>query len=102
MKTLYVIQAHTTGAIKVGVSSDPRRRLSQLQTGSPHRLRILLVAEAQGHREKSLHSLLSKFRTRHAVQGEWFSEESIGSIPMDLWALVPEELLEDPDWWKRP
>ena len=34
-KDLYVIQTDITGAIKIGISNNPKRRLRQLQTGSP-------------------------------------------------------------------
>jgi hypothetical protein len=96
---LYIIQMSVTGAFKVGRSSDVKRRLRQLQTGCPYVLRIILAAEGLGHREKGVHRALVSFRTRYG-KGEWFREDGIGSIPIDIWNLVPMEILEDPDWWK--
>lgn len=98
-RDLYIIQMAVTGDIKVGRSSDPPRRLRQLQTGAPHKLKLLLVAPGQGGREREVHRALSRYRNR-GQKGEWFSEESIGSIPDDLFELFPEAVLEDPDWWK--
>ncbi len=98
---LYVIQMAVTGDFKVGRSDNVPRRLAQLQTGSPHRLKILLDAPGLGHREVFVHNTLRAFRCRRG-KGEWFYETGIGSIPVDLWERVPEAIREDPDWWKRP
>ena len=98
---LYVIQSRTTGAIKVGRSDDPEKRLRQLQTGCPNTLKLILVAENLGIQEKRVHHELRRYKTRHDNGGEWFSEEGIGSIPVDIWELAKPWFLEDPDWWKR-
>jgi hypothetical protein len=96
---LYIIQMAVTGDFKVGRSNDVKRRLGELQTGCPHRLRVILIAEGLGDREKGVHRALRRYRTRYG-KGEWFHEEGIGSIPVDLWDMVDLDLLEDPDWWK--
>jgi hypothetical protein len=96
---LYIIQMSCTGAFKVGRSGNVPKRLKQLQTSCPHKLKVLLVAEGQGHLERSVHQALRSFQTR-GQRGEWFSEEGIGSIPVKIWDQVPVEILEDPDWWK--
>jgi len=95
---LYVIQMAVTGAFKVGRTCDPTRRLVELQTGAPHTLRIILVAENQGFREKMVHKTLRRYRTR-SYSGEWFREEGFGSIPDDIYELISPETLEDVDWW---
>lgn len=94
---LYILQSKGSGAIKVGRSSDPEQRLHQLQTGSATELRIILLARAFGLHEKRVHRELRKFR----LKGEWFSELSIGSIPVDIWEHSLEWYRENPDWWKR-
>jgi hypothetical protein len=96
---LYLIQMAITGAFKVGRSNDTKRRLGELQTGCPHPLRILLVAEGLGYLEKSVHRALAPYQTRYG-KGEWFREEGMGCIPDRIWSLVPADILEDPDWWK--
>ena len=95
---LYIIQMNVTGDFKVGRSNDVKRRLRELQTGSPHKLRVLLVAEGLGNQERRAHQSLMPYRTRYG-KGEWFLEAGMGSIPTDLWELVPMAVLEDPDWW---
>jgi hypothetical protein len=97
---LYIIQMAVTGDFKVGRSDDVPRRLSELQTGCPHRLKVLLEAPGLGHREAAVHQALRRYRCRHG-KGEWFYESGMGSIPDDIWELVPADVREDPDWWKR-
>ena len=99
-KDLYVIQMAVTGDLKIGRSKNVTSRLKQLQTGAPHKLKIILIAPGQGHRERQLHRDLRMYRNR-GQRGEWFSEEAYGSIPVDLYELIPVEVLDDPDWWKR-
>jgi hypothetical protein len=97
---LYVIQMAVTGAFKVGRTCDPQRRLRELQTGAPHPLRIILVAENQGNREITVHKRLRAYRTRR-YSGEWFREEGMGELPDDVYERIPVEALEDTDWWKQ-
>ena len=99
-KDLYIIQSRVTGAVKVGRSDNPERRLSQLQTGCPHSLKIILIVENGGTLEKHVHDLLIKYKTRNHG-GEWFSEESLGSVPDPIWEKALPWYMEDPDWWKR-
>jgi hypothetical protein len=97
---LYLIQMAVTGDFKVGRSRDASKRLQQLQTGCPYKLRLLLEAKGLGHLEKRVHQALRPYRCRYG-KGEWFREEGMGSIPVDIWNLVPMAILDDPDWWKR-
>lgn len=97
---LYVIQMAVTGAFKVGRTSNPERRLMELQTGAPHKLRIILVAEDQGFREKKVHKSLRRYRTRR-YSGEWFREEGLGELPDDIYECISVEALEDIDWWRQ-
>lgn len=98
---LYIIQMHTTGAFKVGRTCDIDRRLRELQTGAPYKLKVLLHAPGEGHREHAVHRKLAHARVRRH-KGEWFHREGLGCVPEDLWERVSLEVLEDPDWWKRP
>jgi hypothetical protein len=97
---LYLFQMAVTGDFKVGRSSDVDKRLGQVQTGCPHKLRILLVGENLGHRERQIHQALSGYRCRHG-KGEWFREPGLGSLPTEIYELIPEARLEDGDWWMR-
>lgn len=97
---LYIIQSAVTGAVKVGRSGNPERRLGEIQVGSPHRLKLILVAPEAGHRERAVHRSMERYRTRWA-DGEWFEERGLGEVPSDLWELAMPWYMADPDWWKN-
>ncbi len=95
---LYIVQSAVTGAFKVGRSSNPERRLKELQTGSPYKLKIILVLENQGHRERRLHNRLMGYRSQGTYQGEWFIEPGLASLPDDVYEKFD---LEDVNtWWE--
>jgi hypothetical protein len=98
---LYVMQMGRTGAIKVGRSSNVDRRLTEIQTGCPYQVKVIIVAEDQGHREAAVHRNLKVFRLR-GHKGEWFSEMALGSLPDDIYDLMSVEMVEmvNGDWWK--
>ena len=66
---LYFILDTQSNSIKIGVSKDVKRRLSQLQTSNASPL--LLVGRMQNRigLEKNLHEKFKKYR----LKGEWFS-----------------------------
>ena len=94
---LYILQSHGSGDIKVGRSSDVRRRMRQIQTGSPRRLRLILYAPGQGHREKEIHRLMFGRGTRAAGDGEWFEVGALAELPQRLYELLD---LDAQDWWQ--
>ena len=95
---LYIMQMALTGDVKIGRSSDPERRRAQLQTGCPHEIRILLVIQDGGSKEKDLHRLLAHRSTR--ARGEWFSEDALSDLPLDVYERLN---LDEIDWWRpRP
>ena len=65
---IYFIRSET-GAIKIGFSTTPERRLSAMQTGSPVRLELLAVMPGTKQDERRLHARFKAQRGR----GEWFS-----------------------------
>ena len=67
---LYLIQDSTSKLIKIGISSNPEKRLKQLQTGSGSQLKLLrtFVTDNDRHWEKRLHKMLWQTRKK----GEWF------------------------------
>ena len=97
---LYIIQMAVTGDVKVGRSSNIERRMTEIQTGCPHPIRLVLRGEGIGHLEKDLHKRLRQYRCRRR-KGEWFHEECLGELPVEIYDLIPEAVLEDPDWWKN-
>lgn len=92
---LYIIQSDVTGQIKIGRSIDPDRRLKQLQTANANKLKLIAKFEGLGWREKLLHENLSDWRKK----GEWFDYECTGSIPDDLYVLIPWGSFDD--WWLK-
>lgn len=57
-------------AVKIGISKNPNRRLSQLQTGHPRRLTLVATLPGGLDEEMQLHG---RFRAHH-LSGEWFSD----------------------------
>ena len=92
---LYVVQSHVTGAVKIGRSNCPEKRLEQLQTGSPHRLRLLAVYEGRGDQEPSVHRSVAQHRLKR--DGEWFHPDCLPDLPP--W--VYERLPFDDTWWRE-
>lgn len=67
----YFIQGQVTEKIKIGKSFDPKKRLSDLQVGSPDNLVLLAVLE--GDHEKRLHE---RFKSTHS-HGEWYFPQDV-------------------------
>jgi len=77
MTYVYFIQ-QGYGAIKIGVSDDPDKRCSDMQTGSSKRLRVVARIPMEDRRqamnlEKELHAAFSSLR----IRGEWFNRRII-------------------------
>lgn len=81
---LYIIQDKVTKDIKIGRSNDPYYRLDQLQTANSNKLRIILILDNQGYREKILHKRLSRYNKN----GEWFTETGLPELPTDIYELL--------------
>jgi predicted GIY-YIG superfamily endonuclease len=71
---VYVIAA-TEGHIKVGVSTDPRKRMASLQCGWPTKLQLAHVENVEGLKatavERAAHALLHEVHSH----GEWFTTD---------------------------
>lgn len=84
---IYAIQAVGTEFIKIGRANSVGKRLKELETGCPHELTIVAVANWPDGAEKAIHRLLAKFNARL----EWFinTEETRQVIE---WMLNPNGL----------
>lgn len=72
-RLVYIIQCEDDfGPVKIGMTSDLRQRLVDLQAANPYPLRVLTVMCGGRTLEKALHRRFTKSR-RH---GEWFSFSS--------------------------
>lgn len=66
---VYFIQMQNSkGPIKIGVAEDARFRLSDLQVGNPHKLRLLGSCPGDRRLEATIHKRLKNWR----IRGEWF------------------------------
>lgn len=65
---VYLIQGEHRTPVKVGYAKEPRKRLSQLQTGSYTQLHVLDLVPGSQSVERDLHKRLAP----HSVRGEWF------------------------------
>jgi hypothetical protein len=67
---VYVLRCSKTGAFKVGLTTNLQGRISTLQTGYPHKLKLqYLFVGACGDFEFFCHEYLKE----HRLNGEWFS-----------------------------
>ena len=92
---LYIIQSDKTGMIKIGRSKNPQKRLKQLQTGNPNKLKLIASFKGEGWKEKIVHERLDRYR----LEGEWFSYDCVGSIPDSLYEKIMFGSLDD--WWNN-
>ncbi|XXZ47421.1 GIY-YIG nuclease family protein (plasmid) [Streptomyces cavourensis] len=72
---VYVIAADGSPLVKIGWTSNPSRRIADLQSGSPLALRLLGTFEGNAALEAALHTHFAE----HRVRGEWFD---LGDNPL--------------------
>jgi len=78
----YVVAHAPCGPCKAGITNNPRRRLRELQTGSPKKLKIWLCVRIPGGAqevERKVHTALKPLR----MEGEWFDltvEEAVVAV----------------------
>jgi hypothetical protein len=70
---IYFIQQGENGAIKIGYSTDPEKRLRTLRTASPYPLQMRLVIEGGKKLEKELHDKFADCQ----LDGEWFEATDV-------------------------
>lgn len=75
---VYVISIDDLGLSKIGISDNPNKRLRQLSTGSPFRMRVALTISLPD-REMALavESAFHKEVGPRRLNGEWFEVEAI-------------------------
>ena len=67
---VYLIAARDLEMVKIGLATNVRDRLSQLQTGSPCALELLATIPGGENEERALHWLFGHLH----VRGEWFCD----------------------------
>lgn len=76
---VYVAKESESGRFKIGISSDPERRIKELNTGNPEQLVLVhaYLATDPGHKSEMIaHAIYESER----LHGEWFGE----SIDLNL------------------
>ena len=94
---LYIILQHTTGAFKVGRTNDIDRRIKELLTGSPYRLKCILLLKGQGALERQIHFILKSWKSRNS-KGEWFDHEGLPSLPDWIYEQLDLDVVNT--WWE--
>jgi hypothetical protein len=70
---VYFLQRGAGGPVKIGYSTNLKKRISKLQTGCAEKLDLLCALEGDRLQETSLHS---QFQTER-LHGEWFRPEKV-------------------------
>jgi len=70
---VYFIRSGKKGAIKIGKSNNPEKRVKELQTGNPYKLYLIAFIHCETEEgaiklERKIHRLFKKRR----MIGEWF------------------------------
>ncbi|KAA1057171.1 GIY-YIG nuclease family protein [Azospirillum argentinense] len=92
-KTSVYVIAGDTGPVKIGVSINPKNRLSSVQNGHPHKLALRhVVPVAEAYRiEGAVHAALADKR----LNGEWFdvtADEARSAIDHAIETLKPNRV----------
>lgn len=66
---IYIVEDQDRNTIKIGYSSNPVKRLEQLQTSNSSKLSLLATFQGDAEIEKAIHDDLKYFN----VRGEWFT-----------------------------
>lgn len=75
---VYIIVADGANSpVKIGIAENPKKRLRQLQTGNPQRLRLAHVFEAESREVAVAWEMFShKLFGNDRLAGEWFDVEA--------------------------
>ena len=89
-KDVYFMQHGKNGLVKIGMSSDPIRRLKQLQGNTPKKLYVRYIIRNGGHRlERTLHTYFDFYNHSN----EWFEN--------DVLNLFEKEVVNEGERWFR-
>jgi hypothetical protein len=67
---VYLIHIEGTTYYKIGFAKSIKNRLNQMQTGCPHKMKV--VAKVNHSNARSYESLIHSFVRDRNVRGEWF------------------------------
>lgn len=72
---LYAIVEKETGNVKIGISSDPERRLKELQIANSSELVLVATMPAVNRFKSEKQAHLSN--EKHHIRGEWFNDQAL-------------------------
>lgn len=71
---IYVISQGESAIVKIGHGGNPKKRVTELQTGSPIPLVLQWTHEGDENLEGHLHAVFKEYR----IRGEWFDLTPLG------------------------
>ena len=82
---IYVLKA-ADGSLKIGFTTDPKKRISQLQSASSQALKSVCVVPGTRAHERHIHRRLGAYR----IRGEWYSsslivDECVSKLIREAW-----------------
>lgn len=83
---VYIVQEDVTGGmVKIGRSSNIKKRIKELQTANPRGLNVKHMIRCKSEKnsqvlEKSLHRIACSKRIKNKVNREWFESDAIEVI----------------------
>lgn len=100
MSYVYFVQAGDIGPVKIGVASNPKKRLAQMQTSCPVPLRLLFFEDMR-RRERAfeVEAILHHALAASRQHGEWFRFDSDVRWAINLYGLgVSLESIHEEDF----
>lgn len=90
---LYVIaeKSKTTGPVKLGISTNPEKRLKQLQTAFPGILEVCYKTEVDSSKAKILERILHRDMSYFRLRGEWFTLDVKQAIHQVMFTIMRYE-----------
>lgn len=70
---VYFLRMGEDGPVKIGISSDVKKRVKTLQTAIPYELKLLGAIPGGARAEAFLHQLFDSYR----LKGEWFTADPV-------------------------
>lgn len=91
----YFIGNSSKGFVKIGVTNDPMRRLSEIRTGNPYPVSLFCVVPGDETIEAMLHQAFGALR----MEGEWF--KITPALRAFILASAEEYMSHLPGTWNR-
>lgn len=71
---VYVIRAKGSNSLKIGISDNPLKRMSEIQTGNHETLELSMVMTPISTTASSIEKFLHKHFKKQKLRGEWFKD----------------------------